>query len=131
MKNLDINKYILDIDVMDKHHKDFIEIFINLDFKNDETLMKDINSIILQTITHFSDEEELMEKYLYPRVTEHKEEHDKILYELKYFYNKANNPFGKKLLKSFCKERLPQWFEDHIISMDSDLAQVIKNKKME
>ena len=129
MKKLDITKLLLDNEAMDKHHIDFINMYNKIDFNDDEILIKELNLIICQTKVHFFDEEQLMEEYSYARFREHKEEHDKMLFELTYFCNKANNPFGKKLLKSFCKERLPQWFEDHIISMDSDLVQTIKNKK--
>jgi len=130
MKKLDINNCLLNIESMDKHHRDFIDMYNKIDFDNDEMLICEIHSIINQTKIHFLEEEELMKKYSYPRILEHKEEHDKIIYELTYFIKKASEPFGKKLLKSFCKERLVQWFENHIVSMDSDLAYSLKNRQV-
>ena len=58
---------------------------------------------------------------------EHKDEHNKVLSELRFFIDKSHSIFGMNILKSYYIEKLPHWFDYHLASMDSDLAAHIKN----
>ena len=50
-----------------------------------------------------------------------------MLSELKFFIDKSHTVFGMSILKSYFAEKLPHWFDYHLLSMDSDLAAHIKN----
>ena len=46
---------------------------------------------------------------------------------MNYFINLSQNRFGINMLKAYYKEKVPHWFDLHLISMDSDLAHHLKN----
>ena len=75
-------------------------------------------------------EEKLMDRSKYPRVREHRNEHNKVLAELEFFIDKSSSVFGMNILKSYYVEKLPYWFHYHILNMDSDLAGFLKNSKI-
>ena len=68
-----------------------------------------------------------MDRYNYPRSMEHKNEHNKVLAELQFFIDKSHSLFGMNILKSYYLEKLPYWFDYHLLSMDSDLSAYLKN----
>ena len=120
-------KHLLNYDEMDILHKEFIDIYNSLEDETAQSYKNVIMKMFEQSKRHFCDEEKLMDKYEYPRVREHKDEHQKILGEMEYFISKSNTKMGQMLIKSYYKEKLPSWFDLHLISMDSDLASFIKN----
>ncbi len=124
--NFENQKHLLNLDEIDSHHKDFIDIYNSI-CKGDENSYKSVMLKILeQTKIHFCYEEELMKKHNYPRIKEHSDEHKKVIYEMEYFINGAHTVFGKNMLKSYYNEALPNWFDSHLLSMDSDLASFLK-----
>lgn len=124
--NFENSKHLLNLDNMDSHHKEFIEIYNSISKDDDSDYKNVMIKILEQTKLHFCYEEELMQKYSYPRIKEHSDEHKKVLYEMKYFIDNAHTAFGKNMLKSYYKEALPNWFDSHLLSMDSDLASFLK-----
>lgn len=124
----DKSKHILNNEEIDAHHKDFIDIYNSLDGDTPEAYKNVMIKILEQTKVHFCHEEELMKLYGYPRLREHSDEHKKVLYEMEYFINSSNTLIGKKILKSYFKEGLPNWFNSHLLSMDSDLSSFLKEK---
>jgi hemerythrin-like metal-binding protein len=124
----DASKHILNNDDMDPYHKDFIDIYNSLDGESSEAYKNVMIKILEQTKVHFCHEENLMKKHNYPRTREHSDEHKKVLYEMEYFINGSNSMIGKKILKSYFKEGLPNWFNSHLLSMDSDLSSFLKEK---
>ena len=120
------NKHLLHFEQMDIYHKEFIDIY-NSVAENTKSYKDVMLKIFEQTKLHFKSEEDLMDKYNYPRKKEHTDEHDKVLNEMDFFISKADTKLGEKILTSYYKERLPDWFENHLISMDIDLSSFIKN----
>lgn len=62
-----------------------------------------------------------MLQFAYPGEIEHKSEHQRVLGEFKQFRSRVDKgmiAFGR----SFIRERLPQWFELHVTTMDSALV---------
>ncbi|WP_373072958.1 bacteriohemerythrin [Sulfurimonas sp.] len=127
--NFDISKHTLNHEEMDSHHKDFIDIYNSLEDESQESYKNVMIKILEQTKVHFCHEEELMKENNYPRLKEHSDEHKKVLYEMEYFINGSNTMIGKKILKSYFKEGLPNWFNSHLLSMDSDLSSFLKQRK--
>jgi hemerythrin len=120
-------KHLLNYDNMDQYHLEFVEIYNSVDTSSNESYINVTKKLLAQTKIHFRKEEDLMIQYNYSRKKEHMDEHNKVLAEMEYFISKSNTKMGMMMLKSYFNEKLPSWFDLHLISMDSDLAYHIKN----
>ena len=127
MKKFEADKHSLNYEKMDKLHKEFLDIYNSVDLNSKESINSKAMELLEHTKIHFNEEEKLMDRYDYPRSREHKEEHNKVLSELKFFIDKSYSIFGMNILKSYFAEKLPYWFDYHLASMDSDLAAFLKN----
>lgn len=123
----DNTKHVLNYDDMDEKHKEFIDIYNSLKDESIESYKSVMIELFEHTKIHFCKEEENMNKYNYPRKKEHIDEHNKVLAEMEFFLQKSNTKMGQIMLKSYYKEKLPDWFNLHLISMDSDLASYLKS----
>jgi len=77
------------------------------------------------TEQHFDRENQLMKQVAFPAESEHKGEHQRVLGEFKQFKTRVDKgliTFGR----SFVRDRLPQWFQLHVQTMDSALVAHIK-----
>jgi len=124
--HFDTKKHLLHYDEMDHLHQEFIEIYNSLENNTADAYKNVLVKLFDQTKRHFCSEELLMDRYNYPRKKEHKDEHNKVLAEMEYFLNKSDSKMGQMLIKSYYKEKLPSWFDLHLISMDSDLSGFLK-----
>ncbi len=112
------------IDSIDQRHEEFYTLFEVLKKAGDSEFLEAFDAVILHTQGHFSEEEADMEKIVYPNKAEHIQEHKKALEEMNYFREKASS--GKLMFaKAYAKDRLEDWFRNHLLNMDSDLARVI------
>ena len=127
MKKFEADKHSLNYEKMDKLHKEFLDIYNSVDLNSKESINSKAMELLEHTKIHFNEEEKLMDRYDYPRSREHKEVHNKVLSELKFFIDKSHSIFGMNILKSYFAEKLPYWFDYHLASMDSDLAAFLKN----
>ena len=120
--NFDNKKHILNQNEIDNLHHEFIDIYNSVDFDNINSIINKSKELLSHSKLHFAHEEELMDKYDYPTKKEHKDEHKKVLMEMEYFLKNSNSKFGQKMLKAYYIEKLPYWFDVHLLSMDSDLV---------
>jgi hemerythrin-like metal-binding protein len=127
MKKFEEAKHSLKYEKMDKLHMEFLEIYNSVDLNSKDSISAKAIELLEHTKVHFAEEEKLMDRYDYPRSREHKDEHNKVLSELRFFIDKSHSIFGMNILKSYYIEKLPHWFDYHLASMDSDLAAHIKN----
>ena len=127
MKKFEADKHSLNYEKMDTLHMEFLEIYNSVDLNSKDSINAKAIELLEHTKIHFSEEEKLMDRYNYPRTKEHKDEHNKVLSELKFFIDKSHSLFGMNILKSYYIEKLPYWFDYHLASMDSDLSAHIKN----
>ncbi len=127
MKKFEEEKHSLKYEKMDKLHMEFLEIYNSVDLSSRDSISSKATELLEHTKIHFAEEEKLMDRYDYPRIREHKDEHNKVLSELRFFIDKSHSIFGMNILKSYYIEKLPHWFDYHLASMDSDLAAHIKN----
>lgn len=127
MKKFEADKHSLNYEKMDTLHMEFLEIYNSVDLNSKDSINAKAIELLEHTKIHFSEEEKLMDRYNYPRTKEHKDEHNKVLSELKFFIDKSHSLFGMNILKSYFAEKLPYWFDYHLLSMDSDLAAHVKN----
>ncbi len=127
MKNFEELKHLLNYEKMDNLHKEFLDIYNSADLNSKSSIASKATELLEHSKIHFAEEEKLMDRYDYPRSKEHKDEHNKVLSELKFFIDKSYSIFGMNILKSYYIEKLPYWFDYHLLSMDSDLAAHVKN----
>ncbi len=127
MKKFEANKHSLNYEKMDTLHMEFLEIYNSVDLNSKDSINAKATELLEHTKKNFSGEEKLMDRYSYPRSKEHKDEHNKVLSELRFFIDKSHSIFGMNILKSYYVEKLPYWFDYHLASMDSDLAAFLKN----
>lgn len=112
------------VDSIDQRHEEFYVLYDTLKNATDSDFLEAFNAVILHTQGHFAEEEADMERVVYPNKSEHKQEHQKALDEMNYFREKASS--GKLMFaKAYVKDRLGDWFRNHLLNMDSDLARVI------
>ena len=111
--------------VIDSDHQEFVELLNQLDNANNADFPALFKALFEHTEQHFETENQLMQVYGFPAQVEHTGEHQRVLGEFKQFQNRVDKgmvAFGR----AFVKERLPQWFELHISTMDNALAAHIK-----
>jgi hemerythrin len=112
-------------DPIDRDHDEFILLLNRLDTAANSDFPALFQQLFEHTEQHFDRENQLMEQWAFPAETEHKGEHQRVLGEFKQFKKRVDKgmiAFGR----SFVRERLPQWLELHVTTMDSALAAHIK-----
>lgn len=133
MKELKLIKkenHLLNYEVMDNLHMEFIDIYNSVDINSNESIKSKAMALLVHSKNHFMKEEKLMDSAKYPRGREHKNEHNKLIAELEFFIDKSVSVFGMNILKSFYLEKLPYWFHYHLLNMDSDLTGHLKTSKL-
>lgn len=128
LKTFEDEKHLLKLKEMDDLHIEFLDIYNSVDTSSIQSFIQKLTEICEHSKRHFSYEEELMDKTNYPTFREHKEEHAKVLAEMQYFINNSRSMIGKKMLKAYYLEKIPDWFDLHLLSMDSDLAAHLSKK---
>jgi len=126
MKLFDDSKHKLNDEVMDNLHHEFLYIYNSADLGSNESIKQKLQQLHTHTINHFEIEEAIMNAITYTTKKEHIDEHTKVLNEMQYFINMQPTLFGHKMIKSYYIEKLPEWFDLHLLSMDSDLASQVK-----
>lgn len=127
MKPFEPSKHLLDYSEMDSTHQEFLDIYNSVDSSDAQSYRSKLMELLEHSKHHFTFEEELMDSSEYKRSREHKDEHAKVLAEMEYFIKASHSKMGLKMLQAYYKEKLPDWFDLHLISMDSDLAHHLKS----
>ena len=114
-------RFLLGMDQMDRTHAEFVDL-INRAGRADKADFTELyQTLIEHTQAHFDAEQQLMEASRFPATGEHRSEHQRVLYELRRFGEKAAAG-APALARAYIREQLPQWFELHTLTMDSALA---------
>lgn len=116
---------ILNYDQIDTDHDEFITLINQLDLASNADFPDLFQQLYEHTEQHFDRENQLMKQVAFPAEAEHKGEHQRVLGEFKQFKTRIDKgliTFGR----AFIKERLPQWFQLHVTTMDSALVAHIK-----
>lgn len=117
----DAEQHRLGIEEMDSTHVAFIEQLNAMENSPKNDLSRQFNALLEHTIDHFDHEELLMERCGFPQIREHMAEHRKILAEMNRYAAQLEE--GKTMFaRSYIKLRLPDWFGQHLATMDSALA---------
>jgi len=89
-----------------------------------------LRELLEHTRLHYFDEEELMEKTLFPAFKIHKKEHDRHLGELKSvieYFDKHKEPGA---VHAYIEGNLSAWTLHHANTMDRELALFVKESDM-
>jgi hemerythrin-like metal-binding protein len=121
------DNYSLNHDQMDQTHQEFIELLEQLNNAKGDEFVTQFQTFKEHTKKHFDQELEWMQQTGFSSTAEHNEDHQRILGELTQL-EKRLRPTSLPLVKAYLKDRLPQWFELHILTMDSALAAHLNKK---
>lgn len=115
----------LGVPVMDGYHQEFLSILAALATMPDGVFVALFKELVRHTHEHFSQEEKLMLGTNFPAKDEHMDEHRRVLNDLENMLARAER--GRmKMPREFIKSHMPEWFQLHLVTMDSALAQHLK-----
>lgn len=118
---LDEEQHLLGMTEMDLTHLDFIEQVNALEKMKGSELCQSFSELLQHTIDHFQREDALMEDCRFPQIAEHRVEHRKVVAEMERFSDQLRQ--GKSMFaRAYIRERLPDWFNLHLKTMDSALV---------
>ncbi len=129
------DEYSVGIKTIDDEHKRLVSM-INMAYdagtheKRTGELKQLVGEMLQYTMTHFSNEEELMSKYGYPDSTAHTDEHDNFMAEA----GGASNSLGSddhNLDVQQMFEFLTEWLQSHILDTDMKFGHFLNEKGME
>jgi hemerythrin-like metal-binding protein len=106
---------------IDSDHQTFINILNQLALTNNAEFPALFQQLYIHTEQHFYREKQLMQQTAFPSESEHSGEHQRVLAEFKQFKTRIDKGligFGR----AFVTERLPQWFQLHVSTMDNALV---------
>lgn len=117
----DEQAFTLGVADMDATHFEFINLVNQLDSAPNSAFPPLFAKLLEHTRTHFEGEEARMLLCRFPAISEHTNEHRRVLGELTQIGNKVDKglvSFGRM----YVREGLPVWFKLHAATMDSALA---------
>ena len=114
--------FLLGVPEIDAHHRHLVELLNQThDAVITDAPAEDLNKVVDQLIGyatyHFIGEERLMEKILFPRLAEHKEEHGRFtrrVEEIQTEYYQGNKHLSVEILLF-----LMSWLTNHILESDA------------
>jgi len=112
---------LLQLGEVDEMHLEFASLVNELAVAKGNDFVELFARLYDHCQTHFAREKELMEAGHYSSLAEHDSEHQRILGEMKQYQRKVNKG-AITFARAYVKERLPEWFQLHLSSMDSALA---------
>jgi hemerythrin len=107
------------IDAVDKVHRDLLAQMHALLAGSDSDVAQGMERLVELMEHDFRDEEELMERIHYPAIRAHMEQHARVLGAL-HRIEPGDVPAARAALVL-----LPQWFEMHLATLDSALAEAV------
>lgn len=114
---------------MDETHKEFIDMVNHLGCASDTDFPTLFDELIEHTHIHFQNEDIAMENSEFAPIFIHRNEHFRILDELKKLaHHVSKGEFDAA--KSFVCQYLPEWFPMHAATMDRALAHHLKTTGM-
>ena len=84
--------------------------------RGNEVIGKILDGLVNYTKVHFSTEEKLMEKYLYPGYVRHKNEHDDLVKQVNDLQGKIKS--GGMVVSLEVMQFLKNWLNNHILKSD-------------
>jgi len=119
----------LGIPAMDETHDEFIQLLSTAQTAKGADFLTAFEALLHHTEVHFAMEEALMREHGFYGMQEHFDEHQTLLEEMRYFYQKAQKAaaFGRAYIDQYAFDK----FHRHVINIDSQLAMFLKTNTTE
>ncbi len=118
-------RYLLGVDRMDRVHAEFATLVNDAATASDQHFPANFSRLVDHAGDHFAQEEVLMAESGFAALNEHRNEHERVLSELRHLAQRVRD--GRlSLARSYVRDRLPDWFAVHAATMDSALAAHLK-----
>jgi hemerythrin len=128
MLNWNPTLHALGVDVMDATHEAFTRLASETIRASDDDFPYLLNALAEHTRQHFENESNLMRRYGFPAIAEHEGEHRRVLGELMHMLNAVQE--GRlRFARLYVSQGLPDWFRNHLATMDAALAACIKRQQ--
>ena len=111
-----------DIDIVNDLYASALEYEKNPSAESKTALMSKYSAWFEHTIEHFQGEEVLMIEKKFPPYPMHKSEHDNALARMDDVYRNFEKDGDIAALKQYLSQTVPQWFVQHVQSMDTVTA---------
>lgn len=120
-------KFVLGIDEVDDFRREFVQLVNALDDASGSAFIGIFAELLYRTRDYFEVENSFMKRSSYPTRHEHEEEHRQIVGELTRLQQRLKK--GQiPLVRSYVRERLPNWFMQHTHTVDNTLAEHLKTR---
>lgn len=119
-------RYKLGVDDMDSTHLQFIYLVNQLYMADKTDFCSLFDDLVKHTEIHFNAENTLMKSSGFPASSEHMDEHLRVLGEL-HRIDRLVKDGSITIARAYIKDRLPEWFNLHAMTMDSALAAHLKS----
>jgi hemerythrin-like metal-binding protein len=115
----------------DRQHRQMVDMMNNVHLavsqnRSQKAIANAINSLIDYTKVHFEWEEDMLAQANYPRLAEHKEEHKKLLLEIKQ-HSQDFERGNVKVIEEAVSE-LNHWLVNHVVHSDKDYANFMSKR---
>lgn len=117
-------RYALGVEEMDATHREFVALVDALPLVPDEAFPAKFAELREHTRRHFEHEAQLMRSCRFPATGEHEGEHLRVLGELAHLGQRIAG--GRLTMARAYAEGMPQWFANHVATMDAALAACLK-----
>ncbi len=121
-------QHALGVDEMDSVHRVFMTQLAALIAASDAEFPALFQNLVFHTRAHFVEEGRLMREARYRGIGEHENEHHRVLGELQQL-NRSLKRGRLLLVRTYVREGLPEWFENHLSMMDAALATHLKKHR--
>ena len=106
---------------MDATHEVFVQLVNSLTTIEKTSFIKLFAELHEHTLAHFAAEELLMKKSGFTAIEEHISEHRRVQGEMAQLLKRVQKG-SLTFARAYVKERLPEWFALHLITMDQALV---------
>lgn len=108
-------------DSMDATHEVFVQLVNSLANADKQRFISLFTELYEHTQAHFAAEDLLMKKSGFAALEEHMSEHRRVLGEMTQLLKRVQKG-SLSFARAYVRERLPEWFALHLMSMDQALA---------
>lgn len=129
MLNWDDNRHRLGVAHLDVTHRNFVELATEVARAGPDDFPSLFEALTEHTRDHFANENSLMRSCAFPAIGEHEGEHRRVLKDMERLLNGIYE--GRAALaRIYVKNGLPEWFHNHLATMDAALAAKLKRQRV-
>jgi hemerythrin-like metal-binding protein len=127
MLNWQDQEHALGVPEMDDTHREFVQLANAVATAGDDDFVTHFDALVEHTRHHFENEGRLMRACRFPAIGEHENEHRRVLGELAAMRSAAMR--GRlSIARAYIGQGVPDWFRNHLATMDSALAAKLRER---